>query len=538
MALAQKGAPPRISAWHPLIHTWFRWLWIASIASNIGTWMQNVGAAWLMTTLGPTALQVALVQTATNLPVFLLGVPAGAFADIIDRRKLLLVTQGWMLAAAAILGMFTVAHQTGPWMLLLLTFALGLGSTMNGPAWQAILPELVPRGDLPQAIALNSVGFNLARAAGPALGGLVVGLFSPGIAFMLNAVSFVGVMIVLYMWPRTPEPGAAPVSKLAPESVGSAMIAGIRYVRFAPGLHPVLIRSGTFIISASALWSILPLVAKVELHSESTGYGVLLGCLGIGSIAAAMLLTRIRHRAETDVLVTGGIALFGLTNIAMAYLERFSLVAVALLFAGMAWMTVNSNLNTVAQQALPAWVRARGLGVYLLVFQGAMALGSVMWGEVASRLGLRTTLFTAGVALLAGAGATARLRFQPAREADIRPSTNWPEPQHAIAPDPKHGPVLVSVEYRIRAEDAVAFARAMKPVERIRRRDGAIQWGLFEDAADPGRYIESFLVENWAEHLRQHERATVADRALQQAAWQFHQSTEPPRVTHWIAARE
>ena len=495
--------------------------------------MQNVGAAWLMTSLAPTPLQVALVQTATNLPVFLLGVPAGAFADIFDRRKVLLITQGWMLAAAAALGFLTLAHATGPWMLLFLTFVLGLGATMNGPAWQAIMPELVPRSELPAAIALNSVGFNLARAAGPALGGLVVSAVSPGAAFLINALSFVGVMIVLYQWPRKPD-----VPSQNPERVGSAIIAGFRYVRFSPEMHSVLVRSGTFIISASALWSILPLVAKDELHSQSSGYGVLLGCLGVGSILGAVILTRLRQMVRTETLVTGGIALFGLVNIALAYLQSFAVVACALLLGGMAWMAVNSTLNTVAQTALPAWVRARALGVYLLVFQGAMALGSVIWGEIASRAGLRTTLLFAGIALIAGAGLTARLRFARPKETDTSPSHHWQEPQFEVSPEPEHGPVLVTVEYFIDLADAAQFSAAMKPVERIRRRDGAIQWGLFQDAAIPDRFLESFMVESWAEHLRQHERATMRDRVLEERASRFHRGEGVPRVTHWIAAVE
>ena len=391
--------------------------------------MQNVGAAWLMTSLAPTALQVALVQTATTLPVILLGVPAGAFADLFDRRKLLLVTQSWMLAAAAILGVLTLAHVTSPAVLLWLTFALGLGATMNGPAWQAIMPELVPRSELPAAIALNSVGFNLARAAGPALGGLVVGLLSPASAFFVNAISFVAVLAVLYRWPRPPKK-----TDPNPESVGSAILAGLRYVRFEPALHAVLVRSGVFIISASALWSLLPLVAKVELHSESTGYGLLLGCIGVGSILGALILTRVRHLLPTEVLVNGSIALFGLINIALAYLENFGLVAVSLLAGGMAWMTVNSSLNTVAQTALPNWVRARALSVYLFVFQGAMALGSVIWGELASHIGLRRTLLIAGLALIAGAIVTSRSRLGGSKEVDTNPSLHWPEPQFRDRP--------------------------------------------------------------------------------------------------------
>src|SRR5277367_5982421 len=263
--------------------------------------MQNVGAAWLMTELAPSALLVALVQTATNLPVFLLGVPAGAAGDLFDRRRLLLVTQGLMLAAAAVLGVMTLTGSTGPWTLLWLTFALGLGATMNGPTWQAIMPDLVPNSELPAAIALNSVGFNLARAVGPALGGAVVAAIGAGAAFILNAVSFVGVMIVLYLWRRDTEQQPRPIST---ERVGAAILAGMRYVRFSPPIHSVLLRSGTFIISASALWSLLPLVAKVELHRDSTGYGLLLGCLGVGSILGALLLHRLRQTFSHDVMVT------------------------------------------------------------------------------------------------------------------------------------------------------------------------------------------------------------------------------------------
>ncbi len=495
--------------------------------------MQNVGAAWMMATLAPSALLVALVQTATNLPVFLLGVPAGAVADIVDRRKLLLVTQGWMLAAAAALGILTLSGAIGPWTLLALTFALGLGSTMNGPAWQAIMPELVPKKELPAAIALNSLGFNLARSIGPALGGLVVAAVGAGAAFVLNAVSFVGVMIVLYLWRRKPEhvPGSS-------ESVGAAIWAGMRYIRFAPPMHGVLLRSGAFVISASALWSILPLVAKVELHSESSGFGLLLGCLGVGSILGALMIGRLRQLFSFNAIATASVALFGLVNIALAYLASFSAVALALLAGGVAWMAVNSTLNTAAQTSLPAWVRARGLGVYLLVFQGAMAVGSVIWGEVATHFGLRITLLVAGIALLAAAALTSRLRLIGPREADTTPSHHLPEPPLLVERHPEHGPVLVTVEYFIDPTRGAEFTNSMQAVRRIRRRDGAVRWSLFEDASTPGRYLETFVVESWAEHLRQHSRATVADREIEAQARTFHLLEGPPKVTHWIAARK
>jgi len=524
--------PSAQSSWAPLAYTWFRWLWIASIASNVGTWMQNVGAAWLMTSLAPTPLLVALVQTATYLPVFLLGVPAGAIADIADRRKLLLITQGWMLVAAAILGAMTLAHVTGPWTLLWLTFALGLGSTMNGPAWQAIMPELVPKKNLPAAIALNSMGFNLARAAGPALGGLVVGAIGAGAAFILNAISFVGVLIVLFLWARKPE--HVPSS---PEGVWTAIGAGMRYIRFAPAMHAVLFRSGAFVLSASALWAILPLIAKDELHSDSSGYGVLLGCIGAGSIVGALVIGRLRQLMSADILVTSAVVLYAAVNIALAFLYHFAAVSAVLLAGGLAWMAVNSTLNTAAQTSLPGWVRARALGVYLLVFQSAMAVGAMIWGEVASEYGLRTTMLLAGVAMLAGAAATVRMKLSGPREVDTTPSNHWPEPPPLVDYQPEHGPVLVTVEYLIDPNRGAEFSAAMQGVRRIRRRDGAVRWGLFEDAATPGRFIETFVVESWAEHLRQHERATVSDREIEAKAWAYLAGEGRPKVTHWLAAR-
>ena len=531
MTPATSAARPH-GTWSPLLYTWFRWIWIANVVSNIGTWMQNVGAAWLMTQIAPSPLLVALVQTATNLPVFLLGVPAGAVGDIFDRRKVLLFTQGWMLVAAGLLGGLTIAGAAGPQALLWLTFALGLGATMNGPAWQAIIPELVPSAEVPGAIALNSVGFNLARAVGPALGGLVVAAIGTGATFILNAVSFIGVMIVLYFWPR---PERASVST---ESVGTAMWTGMRYVRFAPPIHSVLFRSGGFIISASALWSLLPLVAKVSLHRESTGFGVLLGCLGAGAIVGALILNRLRNAFSMDLIATGGVALFGVMNILLAYMGSFVAVAVALVACGLAWMSVNATLTTATQISVPVWVRARALAVYLLVFQGAMAVGSVIWGAVAERIGLKATLVAAGVALLVAAAATFRMRLAGLRELDTRPSQHWPEPSLVVERSEEHGPVLVTVEYLIEPASCVEFSRAMQGMRRIRRRDGAIRWGLFEDAATPGRYIETYVVESWAEHLRQHERVTVSDREVETKAFAFHQGTEPPKVTHWIAARD
>lgn len=518
--------------WAPLANRVFRALWIASIASNIGTWMQNVGAGWLMTELNGSPLNVSLIQTATSLPVFLLGIPAGAAADLFDRRKLLIFTQAFMALAAGVLGWLTVIGKATPISLLLATFALGIGSTLNNPAWQAIVPEIVTRRDLPQAISLNSVGFNLARAVGPALGGFVVAAFNPGAVFLLNALSFVGVIIVLYLWKRTPQEQSSTVN----ESIVSATWAGLRYVRYSPGIRSVLVRSGTFVIGGSALWAILPILTKNELNGTATTYGVLLGCLGVGSMVAALLLAKCRLRFSPDQLIVFAGAVWGIVTALMGWSSNFAIAAIAMLAGGVAWVTEMSSFNVAAQTVLPAWVRARALAAYLLVFQGGMAIASMLWGVVAERYGDRTTLYAAGAACLLSLLLVKRFPIRLGQERDITHSGHWPEPVFKTPPDPERGPVLVMTEYDIDPKQRAEFAAAMRDVGRIRLRDGAIRWGIFQDAAAPSRHVESFLVENWAEHLRQHERITLADREIEERAKQFHRGEKPPVATHWLAS--
>jgi MFS family permease len=519
--------------WAPLTHELFRWLWLASLVSHVGTWMQNVGAGWLMTVLSPSPLYVALIQTATSFPVFLLSVPAGAAADIVDRRRLLIFTQALMLAAAGLLGWLTVIGKATPMVLLLTTFALGIGATLNNPAWQAIVPELVPRRELPQAISLNSVAFNLARAIGPALGGVLVALFNPGAVFILNALSFVGVIVVLCLWKR---PKAAEQSASESESIVSATWAGLRYVRYSPGMTNVLVRVGAFIIGGSAIWSMLPIVTENELHGTATGYGVLLGCLGAGAVIAAVLLAKFRMKYSPDQIVIGAGVLWGLATLSLGFVTNFALAAVAMLAAGIAWVSEMSSFNVTAQTALPAWVRARALAVYLLVFQGGMALSSILWGVVAEKYGIRTSFVVAGIVLLSTPLLAKRFPLRHGDEREITMSTHWPEPVFATPPDPERGPVLIQVEYDVDPADSALFLSMIQELGRIRRRDGAIRWGIFQDAAAPNRHVESFLVESWAEHRRQHERVTLADREIEERVLRFHRGKNEPRTTHYLAA--
>jgi MFS family permease len=518
------------SAWGPLGEPVFRSLWIAAVALHVGTWMEDVGEAWLMTSLSTSTLLVALVETAGSLPIVLLAIPSGAFADLIDRRRLLLITQLWMLSVAAALGILTIAGRTTPWILLSLAFALGVGAAANAPAWEAITPELVSRNDLPAAVTLGAVAFNVSSAIGPALGGLLVAAFGSGAVFLLNAVSFLGVIVVLYHWPRPKEK-----SNLPPEHVLGALRAGLRYVRHTPPIQTVLVRSATFILCASALWALLPLVARRGLGLGAAGYGVLLGCLGLGGVTSASFLPRVRQHISTDTLVIGATLIFAAVTIVLAYIHIAVLVGGSLFFGGLAWMALLSTFNVAAQTGAAAWVRARVLGVYVLAFFGGWACGSALWGWVASRAGVSHTLLIAAVGLVVGLATGIRFKLRCDEDLDLTPSAHWPEPKVQLQPEAQTGPVLVTIEYKIDPKDAEKFTEASRASGEIKRRDGAFYWNLFRDTDNPSCFIETFIVDSWAEHLRQHSRLTRADRIIDDRVQKFHLGDSPPKISHLIA---
>jgi MFS family permease len=518
--------PP--SALAPLRSPVFRALWIAALVSNIGTWMQSVGAVWQVGNQSGSAALVALVQTAVSLPIVLLALPAGAAADVVDRRRLLLLTQTWMLVSAAALCVATVLGLASPAAVLALTFLLGLGNAANAPAWQATIPELVGGRLLAPAVALNSAGFNIGRAIGPALGGLVVAAAGPAAVFGLNALSYLGVLAVLWRWRRPPQ------DKLgAGEQMLGAIGAGIRYVRFAPLLRAVLLRTALFILPASALWALLPVVARDALGLDATGFGLLLGALGIGSVAGAVVLPRLRRAVPIDRRVVAATCLYALATVVLAVVGSALVVGLAMVAAGMAWLAILTSFNVATQTAVPRWVRARALAVYLLVFQGGLAVGSALWGVVAGRVGERTALLAAAASFGLGLLAALRWRLQGIGALDLTPSVR-PEPVTVLDPEPDDGPVLVLVRYRVDLARAEEFASAMRAMRRVRRRDGAYRWGLFEDVADPSCFVETYVVRSWAEHLRQHERFTAEDLAVRERVRSFHIGDDPPAVSHFI----
>ncbi|KUN03363.1 MFS transporter [Streptomyces yokosukanensis] len=514
------------SPWAPLAARVFRALWIAQLVSNIGSWMQTVGAQWLL--VGHGAALVTLVQTAASLPVVLLALPSGVLADRFDRRSVLLTAQFAMIAVSGALAVLAFTHALSPTLLLVLTFLLGCGTALMGPAWQAIQPELVERRRLGQAAALGAVNMNLARAVGPALGGAVVAAAGAGWVFAFNAASYLGIAAVLLVWrrPRTDAPAGS-------EGLLDALHAGRRYVWNAPGIRRVLLRTLLFIPGGAALWALLPLTASRSLGLGSGGYGLLLAAVGVGAVAGAFALPRVRRVLGANGTLAAGAVVFAGLLAVLATVRTPWLVAAALLPGGLAWIAVLSTLNAAVQTRLPGWVRARGLAVYLLVFQGGQALAAPLWGAVAGWLGLGDCLLIAAAVMLLSA---ATVRRWPLRDTDginPSPSDHWPAPPLVFEPGEADGPVLVSVVYRVPADHRVEFTDRMHHVARSRRRTGALTWGLYQDGGEPERFVETYLISSWAEHLAQHHvRLTATDRHHEERARELLTPGTVPEVTH------
>jgi len=525
------GRPPAApaSAWAPFRHRWFAAMWSAQFVSNIGSWMQTVGAQWLMLTLTGSATYVALVQTASSVPVVLFAVIAGVAGDLVDRRRLLLITQGLMLLAAAALGALALAGLVTPWVLLALVFAVGTGSALTAPTWQVLQPELVPADERQQAISLGSVNQNLARAVGPAIGGLVLAASSAGTDFLINAASFLVVIAVIWWWRGSRHA----MSTLPREHVGEAVRAGGRYVAASPALRVILVRAFLFIFFAASVWALLPLIAQRQLHLGSGGYGLLLGSVGIGAVAGAAVLPRLRARLTAGGVLTAGSLGLAVVGLILAFVHITALVAVALVIGGLAWILALSTLNSLYQLTLPGWVKARGMAFYLVVFQGGNAVGSAVLGIFAEHVGLSQTMLISAVALALGPLAGLRYKFQSIPPKDLLPAGDWPDP-HLADGDAPSGPVLVTVEYHPRDGLAGQMLAELRDARFSRRRTGGSSWRVWQDAADPGRIMERFVVASWDDHLRQAERVTKRDQRRLDSIRAMSKPDQPPKTTHWV----
>ena len=521
--------PGSASAWSPFGYRTFTIIWIGTVVSDIGGWMSTAASGWLMTKLDSSPLMVSMVQVAISLPMFLLAIPAGALSDIVDRRKFLLCGEVSIMAASVVFALLVAQNLITPVSLLVMLFVVSLGSAMTAPPWQAVVNQLVPKSDLPPAIALNSAGINASRAIGPALGGVAVSTFGIVAPFWINAFSNAGVIAGLISWRPPPKKSA----RLPPERFGNAMRTGLRHARYNPYLSSTLIRAAGFLLFASAYWALLPLVARGQIGSGPTLYGFLLGAIGAGAICGALTLQWAKASLGADWLLGAGAIGTAVATLLFGASHEPMLTIVASFVAGMAWIASISSLNVSAQLALPEWVRGRGLAVLVTVLFGTMSLGSALWGAVAALVGVSPALFAAAAGALIAIPLTWRWKLDAGAAVDFSPSMHWAAPITAHEVEPDRGPVLVTVEWNIDSKCRLPFLEALGCYARERRRDGAYDWALFEDAAQDGRFIETFLTDSWLEHLRAHERVTNADRLREQIVRQFLVDGDP-KTTHFV----
>nr|WP_239024395.1 MFS transporter [Ramlibacter humi] len=524
-------APPAVTAFGPLGIPVFRMLWFTWLAANTTMWMNDVAAAWLMTSIAPSPLWVALVQSASTLPVFFLGLPSGALADILDRRRYFMVTQFWVASVACILCGVILFDALNPALLLALTFANGVGLAMRWPVFAAIIPEVVPRPQLPQALALNGVAMNGSRIIGPLVAGALIASLGSAWVFVLNACLSIGAGFVIMRWRREHKE-----SPLGRERLTSAMRVGLQFVRQSSRLRGIFLRISMFFLHSTAQLALLPLVARGLPGGAAGTFTLLLASMGAGAIFAALNMPRIRAWLPLQRLVFTGTVLQALGTLAVAYAPNVWLAVPAMAVSGMAWITVANSLTVAAQMALPDWVRARGMSIYQMCLMGSTAAGAAFWGQVATFGSVRDSLTVAAFTGVFLMYVVQKLVADRGTEEDLTPSHVIKVPD--IPAPPKSGRVVVRVEYLIDPARAEEFSRVMEESRRSRLRQGALAWQLLHDLIEPGRYVEQITDESWTEHLRRFDRVTAADAQLRDLRLSFQLGDAPPKITRYVIEQE
>lgn len=513
----------------PLRDGRFRLFYVGSIAAALGYTMQATVAAWLMATLTPSALMVALVQTASTAPSLLFGLLAGALADIVDRRRVVLMTQALLFAATVSLGIATLIGWIGPLTLLALTFLIGAGFTFYMPAQQASVNDLVSREDLPRAVALSAVAFNLARAVGPALAGAIAAWIGTGSASIASACFFVVTIVAVRAWEKT-----TPALPGVPERLLAGVWSGLRYARHSPLMRALIIRNLSFSVCASALWALLPVIARDQLSLGAGGFGLLSAGFGVGAVIGAMTIPRQIQRLSLNTVVSSSILLWAAATVLIASAATTAVALVGMFGAGAAWVGVLASLSAGTQSAAPAWVRARAVAMNLVAVQVSLALGSAVWGSLASLSGISVALFASAGVMLLLLILNRRVRVRLGNDADVMPGAQLPDLGLAVPPLPDDGPVLIQVEYRIAPENVTEFLRVIHAIERTRRRNGADDWRVFRDIAAQDCFVERYIISSWAEYVRQRSRMTVSDRQLQERVSKLQQPEVEIRVSRLI----
>ncbi len=512
----------------PLRNARFRAFYLGSIGVALGYTMQATVAAWLMATMTPSALMVALVQTASTAPTLVLGLFAGALADIIERRRILLATQILLLAATALLGASTALGFMGPLGLLVLTFVIGAGFTIYMPAQQSSINDLVARADMPRAVALGAVAFNVARAVGPALAGVLVAWVGSGSTFLASAAGFIVMIVVVRGWKREPAlPGV-------PETLLSGIQSGLRFARHSAPMRAIITRNVAFSVCASALWALLPVIARDQLGLGAGGFGLLLGSFGAGAVGGALAIPRQLQKHSLTKVVIGAMLIWVMATTVIAATQVTAVAVLGACAAGAAWVGVLASLSAGTQSAAPAWVRARAVGMNLVAVQASLALGSIAWGAVASWFDTRVALLAAATLMMLLLKANRRVRVYMGKDADVTPGAQLPDLGIAVEPEPDDGPVLIQNEYRIDPERRARFLEAIRTIEPTRRRNGASAWRVFRDVGEDGRFVERYVIDSWAEYVRLRSRMTVADRALQETVFRLQRADTPIKVSRLL----
>ncbi|WP_269932396.1 MFS transporter [Aminobacter sp. HY435] len=517
------------SALEPFKHSTFRSVWFASLASNFGGLIQAVGAAWLMTSIATSSDMVALVQASISLPIMLFSLVSGALADSYDRRRVMLTAQCFMLAVSALLTLVAYLGLITPWLLLTFTFLIGCGTALNNPSWQASVGDMVPRPVMPAAVALNSMGFNMTRSVGPAIGGIIVAAAGAAAAFAVNTLSYFALIIVLFRWrPQIPK------NALPRETLGQAVGAGLRYVAMSPNIAKVLLRSFSFGFTAVVIQALLPLVARDLVAGGPLTYGVMLGAFGVGAVGGALISGRIRRSMSSEAIVRSAFLGFALCSWLAAWSTYAWLTSAGLLVGGACWVLALSHFNITVQMSTPRWVVGRALSIYQMSTFGGMALGSWIWGVISESHGPSTALIVAGAAMLVGAAIGFLLPLPAHTALNLDPLNRFREPHLALDVQPRSGPIVISIEFIIREEDVPAFLDAMSERRRVRRRDGARNWVLARDLENPEIWVETYHTPTWLEYVRHNQRATLADAEIGDKLRALHSGAQPPRVHRMI----
>ncbi|MGS1018360.1 MFS transporter [Allosphingosinicella humi] len=522
-------APPASSAAAPFRYAIFRNVWLANLWSQFGGMIQSVGAAWMMMSIADSPVMVSLVQASTTLPVMMLALAAGALADTFDRRKILIAAQVFMLVVSTLLALAAYLGLITPWLLLLFTFLIGCGAALNGPAWQASVGEMVPREVLPSAVALNSMGFNVARSLGPAVGGMIVAAAGAAAAFATNAVSYIGLIAVLARWRAPFEQDSLPREKLGP-----AMMAGVRYVAMSPNIRSVLLRSFVFGLGAGAVPALMPLIARDLVGGGPLTYGLLLGAFGIGAVGGAIFTARLRERISNETIARGAMLGFAVAAAVSSVSTSLPLTMAALTLGGMGWVLALATFNVTVQMSAPRWVVARALALYQMAAFGGMAGGSWLWGAVTETAGLPTALLGSAAVLLGCIALGLRFGLPQTEALNLDPLGRWSEPDITLPIKPRSGPVVITIEYRIREQDVGPFLAAMAERRRIRLRDGARHWQLLRDLEDTELWVERYDSPTWIEYVRHNQRITQADADVGARLRALDQGTETKHVRRLI----